>query len=62
MTTKEYYLVHIYYFKKLYYTKKFFNYDHMIKYTMKLDNNKKKYIVLRIKGNSKLDITKGINS
>jgi len=62
MTTKEYYLVRVYYFKKLYFVKKFFNYERMLRYTIKLDNTNKRYIVLRIKDNNKLDITKGINS
>jgi len=61
MITKEYYLIHIYYFKKFYYTKKFFNYDNMLKHTIILEKRKKKYIVLRVKGTNKIDITEGIN-
>jgi hypothetical protein len=33
----------------------------MLKYTIGLDKRKKKYIVLRVKGTNKIDITKGIN-
>jgi hypothetical protein len=33
----------------------------MLKHTIILEKRKKKYIVLRVKGTNKIDITEGIN-